>query len=401
MTVSTPKQPDAGADLATTYKASIDAAIAAAWRTALAFAPHEQSTPDMTVRLDAGAIYVDTALTEVAAQSTGTIVAPTTNPRIDRVVIDASTGVVSVITGAEGASPVAPAITTGNIPICQVLLDDTPATTAIANSLITDERPINMVSGSGSGSGGALLNYVSGLITSNDTDASHDINVTAGICRDSSDTIDITLAAEITKQIDASWATGDDAGGLSSSLTVANTTWYHIFAVLIGGSADVLFDTSITCANGVTDHSVTAYRRIGSVLTDGSANIIKYFQHGDHFIWDVPTLELSGAGSTTRVTLTLTTPLGVVCKSIFSCHGQQARGGDFVVLFLSPEQTDQAPSSSAAPGNTIYSGGAANSHAGGQAEILTDTNSAITYRCFGTQSMWVYCSGWKDFRGKS
>lgn len=103
-----------------------------------AFAAHEQSTPVMTVRIDAGAVLNGVTLTEVAAQSTGTITAPVTNPRIDRIVIDGTTGAVSVITGVEGASPSAPAITTGKYPCAQVLL--ATSTTTITNSLITDER---------------------------------------------------------------------------------------------------------------------------------------------------------------------------------------------------------------------------------------------------------------------
>src|SRR5438045_2927864 len=84
-----------------TYKAAIDAGFRVAQRIVDAFAPHEQTSPVMTVRLDAGAIFSGAGLTEVTAQSTGTITAPSVNPRIDRIVCNLITGVVSVITGAE------------------------------------------------------------------------------------------------------------------------------------------------------------------------------------------------------------------------------------------------------------------------------------------------------------
>jgi hypothetical protein len=125
------------------YKGGIDGDAQILKRFGNAFAPHAQDTPNMTVRLEAGALFVNGTLTEVAAQSTGTITAPSGNPRIDRVVIDGTTGAVSVITGAEAGSPTAPAITTGKIPIAQVLLDNSPVTTSIINSLITDERVIS------------------------------------------------------------------------------------------------------------------------------------------------------------------------------------------------------------------------------------------------------------------
>lgn len=145
MTVGTFQQPDFETQSGTEYKTAIDNAIQALTRMAAAFAPHEQSTPDMTVRVDAGAVFqnADDSLTEKAAQNSATMVAPAANPRIDRVVIDALTGVVSVITGAEAASPSPPAITTGKLPICQILLQTT--STEITNDMITDERALQLL----------------------------------------------------------------------------------------------------------------------------------------------------------------------------------------------------------------------------------------------------------------
>ncbi len=138
MSVGTFVQPAFGSQLGDDYKEAIDNSIAAMARIGAAFAPHEAGTPDMTVVVDAGALWVNGAPVEVAAQSSATITAPTTNPRIDRVVIDALTGAVSVVTGTEAVSPAAPVIPSGKLPVCQVALATT--TTAIDNSLITDER---------------------------------------------------------------------------------------------------------------------------------------------------------------------------------------------------------------------------------------------------------------------
>lgn len=141
MTQSKYTRPDNTTQSASAYKANIDNGFETFERAAGSqFQAHEQSTPDMTVRLEAGDLWdgPGNAPDVIAAQSTGTITAPSTNPRIDRVVIDTS-GVVSVITGSEAASPTAPAVTSGKIPICQVAL--ATSTTSITNSLITDERP--------------------------------------------------------------------------------------------------------------------------------------------------------------------------------------------------------------------------------------------------------------------
>ncbi|HEY0834176.1 MAG TPA: hypothetical protein VGE72_09750 [Azospirillum sp.] len=103
-----------------------------------AFAPHAQVMPDMTVALDAGHLLNGSVLTEVAAQSTGTITAPTGNPRIDRIVVNGLTGASAVITGIESATPVPPPIPPGTLPVARVGL--TTTTTAIANAAIVDER---------------------------------------------------------------------------------------------------------------------------------------------------------------------------------------------------------------------------------------------------------------------
>jgi hypothetical protein len=125
-----------------TYKAGIDANFRVGQRIVDAFAPHAQSSPNMTVALDAGAIFTGAGLIEVAAQNTSTITAPIANPRIDRIVCNLITGSVSVITGTPAGSPVAPAITAGNFPVAQVLLQT--SSTSITNSMITDERINNM-----------------------------------------------------------------------------------------------------------------------------------------------------------------------------------------------------------------------------------------------------------------
>lgn len=103
------------------------------------FAPHQANTPNMTVVISAGRLWNNDVVLS-AEQVTGTIAAPITNPRIDRVVVNASTGILSVVTGAESATPTPPAIPYGNFPIAKVNLN--VSTTAITDADITDERPI-------------------------------------------------------------------------------------------------------------------------------------------------------------------------------------------------------------------------------------------------------------------
>lgn len=156
--------------------------------------------------------------------------------------------------------------------------------------------------------------FIKGLTTSNDTDASHDINVAAGMCRSQGDDFDIHLNSEITKQIDANWAAGDDAGGFPSALTLAVDTWYHFFVIAKpDGTVDAGFDTSTSATNLLSDATgYSFYRRIASVLTDSSSNIIAYTQFGDHFKWDENIQDLStSTGTITKTNLTVSTPADI------------------------------------------------------------------------------------------
>ncbi len=108
----------------------------------------EDGPDDLSVHIDAGYVLDDpfasgnNGIEEIAAQiipeGSGSIVAPTTFPRIDRIVIDVETGVAELVGGAEAASPVAPDIPSGKASNCQFILQTT--TTLITDALITDER---------------------------------------------------------------------------------------------------------------------------------------------------------------------------------------------------------------------------------------------------------------------
>lgn len=128
---------------AAAYKAAIDGNAAVAQRVVDDFACRQTTSPAMTVTLDPGHVFVGTTLTEVATQTSGTITAPITHPRIDRVVIGRFTGTLTIITGTEATSPTPPAITSGNLPVAQILLQTT--STSITNSMITDERDIEAI----------------------------------------------------------------------------------------------------------------------------------------------------------------------------------------------------------------------------------------------------------------
>lgn len=104
------------------------------------FAPHAQVTPNLTLALDPGYLLSGTTLTEVNAQSTAAFAPPSSGFRIDRVVIDRTTGAASIAIGAAN-SLTPPAIPSGKLPVARVMLQAT--TDAVTNDLIVDERALS------------------------------------------------------------------------------------------------------------------------------------------------------------------------------------------------------------------------------------------------------------------
>lgn len=131
-------QPDFTDQDSATYKANIDGAFAILSRIAKNFQVRAQDVPGMSVYVEPGSVLNGTTLIEKVFQESDPISAPTTNPRIDRVVLNSTTGDISVVTGSEAATPIAPAIPSGDVPLAQIALY--VGQISITNEDITDER---------------------------------------------------------------------------------------------------------------------------------------------------------------------------------------------------------------------------------------------------------------------
>lgn len=93
----------------------------------------------MSVLVDPGSSFSAAAvLTSKVQQNIGPFVAPSVNPRIDRIVLDAITFTASIVAGVEAGVPVPPAIPSGKLPCAQVRL--IVGQVQIGNASITDER---------------------------------------------------------------------------------------------------------------------------------------------------------------------------------------------------------------------------------------------------------------------
>jgi len=133
------------------------------------------------------------------------------------------------------------------------------------------------------------------ITISNGTDADHDIDFTAGNFQ-FDDGSGQAVATALTKQIDAAWVAGDNAGGLFTG-SVAADTFYYCFVIknLSTGVIDAGFDPSYSSPTLPSGYTKKAYR--GAILTDGSGNIkngsYTFFNGGYRFIYSTAVLNYS------------------------------------------------------------------------------------------------------------
>ena len=277
-----------------------------------------------------------------------------------------------------------------------------------ANAVISDKVCASTYFGDGSNltnvGSGLPRGYLSGLTLSNGTDASHDIDIAVGEARDTDDGVDLSIGSVFTKQIDAAWASGSGNGGMANGVTLAADTWYHVYLVeLDAGGTDAGFDTATNAANLVATSGVaSAYRRIGSVLTDSSSNILGFTQFEDEFIFDSQVVNVNGVGlGTSRVLQTVTTPTGFEVRAILGLLGIVAGSNSSVRITLThPNVTDATPASNIVNNAGENSSDNNGTWASGTHIVRTDTASRVAFRQDFNSTVYINTNGYLDPRGR-
>lgn len=189
-------------------------------------------------------------------------------------------------------------------------------------------------------------NRKTGLTLSNAADGDHDITIAAGSCLDSTKSIVMTLGASLTKQIDAAWAVGTNAGGLFPGSSLTTGTWYYVYLIRreSDGLIDGGFSTSATASDIPTGFRVYSY--LGRVRTDSSANILGFVQRGNYFFYKIMTNDVAinnpGAAA---VSAAISAPPSVT--GIFSALVYQGDANQTFLIVTGLNQTDTAPGAAA------------------------------------------------------
>jgi len=255
------------------------------------------------------------------------------------------------------------------------------------------------------GQAAVLRGHIDGLNGSRDTDTAHDVNTTAGEATDDGAAVLMVLASEITKRVDATWAVGNDNGGLDTG-SIGNADNYHRWLIRRSdtGVVDVLVSLSQTSPTMPSDYDQKRY--IGTAgLTDGSANFATdWIQDGDRFMWAIPVSDAETADpGTSAVTVTLTIPTdakvfaGVNFKLTDTSFGQNAYG-----LITSLDRADTTPTQKLS--DVTFDGNTAEIEHGEVFKyVRTNTSGQVRYRVHqsdGGLTVRINTYDWIDQRGR-
>lgn len=225
---------------------------------------------------------------------------------------------------------------------------------------------------------------VQGLTCSNATgDPTNDLTIDIGDAfsdeANPASRVSMYLSSALTKQLDATWAAGNNAGGRVSGQSLADGTWHVFLFKRSGGAIDVCFSNSLTFT---TPDSGTNRVLIMSMIRVGGA-WRSFTQEKDWVSWTTPTLDLAftNPGSASHLA-TLAVPTGLKFMARYNV-GVVTSGLAIITYFSDPATTDMAITNNMATSPLAQMGLVNGNHLVSfrQVETLTNTNGQVRYRC--------------------
>lgn len=159
----------------------------------------------------------------------------------------------------------------------------------------------------------AGVKYVNGLEIAKT--AAKVISMAAGAARNSTNENDIVLSSSVS-------INGATVG--ANGVDVAAIVLNSFYAVYVIGDSTKYESTAALLSLSATTPSLPGgydmYRRVGWVLTDGSANILQFWQYGEgqerQYYYDVGISELSGGSATTFTAIDLATSVPPIATEV-------------------------------------------------------------------------------------
>lgn len=237
------------------------------------------------------------------------------------------------------------------------------------------------------------------LNMSNAADTVNDITVAAGEATDETGEVVMVLPSAITKQLDANWAVGNNAGGLNTGAK-ANSTWYEVHLIMRQdtGVVDVMFST--TANRGTLPANYTHQRRIGWIQNNAAPTILQFTQNGDYVTLAVPINDNSVTLTVTAAPITLTAPPGSIARFRATTTWNTSVNAALVVAFKEVDAEDgTAPNDTTGLGSLGFAdiaGGSA-----GHFELRVNASSQIEHdadAATGSPTFDTSIFGWIDDR---
>jgi len=182
------------------------------------------------------------------------------------------------------------------------------------------------------------------ITISNGTDAAHDIDFTAGNFQ-FDDGSGQSVATALTKQIDASWVAGNNAGGLDTG-AVAIDEIYYMFAIYNPTTLTSDFLFSLSATSPTLPSGYTKKKKIASLTTDGSGNIRNgsyvFNPNGSYaFIYNSPISFSTTTLATTRTAIPMDCPPNTSVRINAKYQDNDASAGN--VIIFDSNRVDAAP----------------------------------------------------------
>lgn len=304
-----------------------------------------------------------------------------------------------LISQANGSDPAF----TDQRPVTVNLTDRTKRVRMAASGLTTGKTRVLTVPDQDFTLGPIPRSYLAGL-TMSTAGSSATMSIAAGQATDSTNAIVMNLASALGKTTSA-WTVGTGNGCLDTG-AIANTTWYHFYLIERTDTqvVDVLCSTSASAPTMPANYSFK--RRIGSGLTNGSAQWVSFTQDGDYFRWAASVLDINVSNpGTSAVTRTLASiPTGVNVFAIVNVRVTSESGlSDGATYFSDLASTDEAADANNAPLNSCGETGTYVANIYCTMTIRTNTSAQIRSRAVGSSAnsgLKIATLGWIDRRGR-
>jgi hypothetical protein len=240
------------------------------------------------------------------------------------------------------------------------------------------------------------------ITIANGTDTEHDLNFGAGNFQFNDGSGQATLSA-ITKRFDATWAAGNNNGGLDTG-SLGDNTPYYIYAIYnpttlvsdIIGTVSAPVGVNKTYGGSAMPSGFTKHKYIGAFRTDGSANIrngtYKVSESDYEFIYNDPIVELSTSSpSTSRTGLPVSVPVNSSIRINAKLLDDDVTGNGLIIF--DANRADAAPNRS---NSTLFSNNNLISEV--QDYFTVDGSSLLYYRAGdgAVQFFEILNLGWKE-----